>query len=364
MTYEPFLSENATATYAANASVIYSPNAQTVTLSATVISADGPVNGGTETFTILNGSTDIGTPVTSNVVSGAASGAYTIPAGTLGGVYTIQAVFSGTSTLSGSSDSSHTLTISEAATTTAATSATTTYSGASQSVSLSAGVTSAAGTVNEGSVTFTILSGGNPIGSAVSATVSSGSATASYALPAGTSGGTYTIQAVYNGTADYGSSTDTSQSLTINAAATTSATASASATFSPVEQNVSLSTTVTSTAGTVNEGTETFTILVGSTVIGSPVTVNVVAGAAGASYGIPGGTAPGTYTIQAVYSGTINFLGYTDNSQVLVIEAPALTDFWTGASAAHGRQRQLEQPRKLGLGRAANCGGNGLFHRL
>ena len=104
--YQPFLTENATATYAANASVIYSPNAQTVTLSATVISANGPVNGGTETFTIQSGSNVIGTPVTSNVVSGAASGTYTIPAGTLGGVYTIQAVFSGTSTLSGSSDSS------------------------------------------------------------------------------------------------------------------------------------------------------------------------------------------------------------------------------------------------------------------
>ena len=51
-------------------------NAQTVTLSATVISADGPVNGGTETFTILNGSNVIGTPVTSNVVSGAASDVY------------------------------------------------------------------------------------------------------------------------------------------------------------------------------------------------------------------------------------------------------------------------------------------------
>ncbi len=317
--YQPFLTENATATYAANAAVIYSPNAQTVTLSATVISADGPVTGGTETFTILSGSTDVGTPITENVANGAASGTYTIPAGTLGGVYTIQAVFSGTSTLSGSSDSSHTLTISNVATTTAATSATTTYSGASQLVSLSAGVTSAAGTVNEGSVTFTILSGGNLIGSAVIANVSSGSATASYALPAGTSGGTYTIKAVYDGTADYSSSTDTSQSLTINPAATTLATASASADFSSVEQNVSLSTTVTSTAGTVNEGTETFTILLGSTVIGSPVTVAVVDGAAGASYGIPGGTSPGTYTIQAVYSGTANFLGYTDSSQVLVI---------------------------------------------
>ena len=280
VTYEPFLSENATATYAANASIIYSPNAQTVTLSATVVSADGPVNGGTETFTILNGSTDVGTPITENVVNGAASGAYTIPAGTLGGVYTIQAVFSGTSTLSGSSDSSHTLTISDAATTTAATSATTTFSASNQTVSLSASVTSAAGIVNEGTETFTILSGRQPSVRPPLPTSPSGAVTASYTLPGGTPGGTYTIQAVYNGTADYGSSTDTSQSLTINAAATTLATASASTTFSPVEQNVSLSTTVTSTAGTVNEGTETFTILMGSTVIGSPVTVNVFAGAA------------------------------------------------------------------------------------
>ncbi len=321
--YQPFLTENATATYAASASVIYSPNSQTVNLSATVISADGPVTGGTETFTILSGSTDVGTPITENVANGAASGTYTIPAGTLGGDYTIQAVFSGTSTLLGSSDSTHTLTISGAATTTAAISATTTYSGASQSVSLSAGVSSAAGTVNEGSVTFTIERGGNPVGSAVSANVSSGSATASYTLPAGKSGGIYTIQAVYNGTADYVTSTDASQSLTIDPAATTSTTASALTAFSSAEQNVPLSTTVTSMAGTVNEGTETFSILLGSTVIGSPVTVNVVDGAADASYGIPGGTALGTYTIQAVYSGTINFLGYTDKSQVLVIAAAA-----------------------------------------
>ena len=217
VTYEPFLSENATATYAANASVIYSPNAQTVTLSATVISADGPVNGGTETFTILNGSTDVGTPVTSNVVSGAASGAYTIPAGTLGGVYTIQAVFSGTSTLSGSSDSSHTLTIGDASTTTAASSATTTFSASNQTISLSATVTSSAGIVNEGTETFTILSGTTPVGIPATADVSDGAVTASYTLPGGTAGGTYTIEAVYNGTADYGSSTDTSHSLTINA---------------------------------------------------------------------------------------------------------------------------------------------------
>ena len=108
----------------------------------------------------------------------------------------------------------------QSSTTTTAASVSTTFDTAVQTVVLSATVTSATGPVNEGTETFTILSGGNPIGSAVSATVSSGSVTASYTLPGGTAVGTYTIEAVYNGTADYGTSTDTSHSLTIIAPVT------------------------------------------------------------------------------------------------------------------------------------------------
>ena len=52
---------------------------------------------------------------------------------------------------------------------------------------------------------------------------------------------------------------------------------SAGDTYSAVgSQTVNLSATVTSPNGTVNEGTETFTILAGSTPVGSSVTVNVV----------------------------------------------------------------------------------------
>ena len=51
------------ASTAANGTAIYSSNAQSVTLSATVITGAGLVNGGTATFTILNGSTVVGTPV-------------------------------------------------------------------------------------------------------------------------------------------------------------------------------------------------------------------------------------------------------------------------------------------------------------
>ncbi len=57
----------------------------------------------------------------------------------------------------------------------------------------------------------------------------------------------------------------------------------------------------------MNEGTETFTILSGATVIGVPKTVNVSAGAAAAIYILPAGTPAGPYVIQAAFNGTNNF---------------------------------------------------------
>src|SRR5207253_2335555 len=142
------------------------------------------------------------------------------------------------------------------------------------------------------------------IGSPVTVNVVSSAASTSYALPAGTLAGTYTLKAVYNGTTNFLGFTDASHTLTVSAAASATAAANASATVSAAGQAVALSATVTSAAGTVNEGTETFTILSGTTVIGSPVTINVVSGAAAASYALPAGTPGGIYTIQAVYNGT------------------------------------------------------------
>ena len=79
--------------------------------------------------------------------------------------------------------------------------------------------------------------------------------------------------------------------------------------------------TVTSPAGTVNEGTETFTVLKGSTVIGNMVTVNVANGTASANYGLPADLGQDTYTIQAVYNGTVNFAGSSDTGHSLVVDA-------------------------------------------
>ena len=325
-----------TTTAATDVSATFSTLAQSVMLTANITSnTAGTVNEGTETFTILEGSTTIGTPVTVNVAAGAASTSYGLPAGTAPGMYTIKAAYIGTTNFAGSSDTSHQLTINKATAGTAAAGVMTTFSASAQSVDLSATITSGAGTVNEGTETFTAsLSGTTPIGPDVTVNVTAGTASAIYALPAGTPGGTYIIQAVYNGTTNFLGFTDKSQQFTISAVMTATDTASASATFNGAAQNVTLNTTITSTAGTVNEGTETFTIFSGTTQIGVAVTVNVTAGAASAVYVLPAGTPGGIYIIQAVYTGTTNFLGFTDKSQQFSISAVPSATAAASASAA------------------------------
>jgi hypothetical protein len=213
------------------------------------------------------------------------------------------------------------LTVSAAATTTASVNTSTTYSASSQTVSLSATVTSAAGTVNEATVTFTVLSGSTPIGPAISVAIANGAASTSYTLPAGLAGGKYTIKAVYDGGPDFKTSTDTTHTLMVNPAATTTAAANATATFSTAAQTVVLTATVTSAAGTVGEGSETFTVLNGTTVIGTATTGNVAGGAVSVNYTIPANTPAGSYTIKAVYNGTAEFLKATDMAHVLTISA-------------------------------------------
>ena len=70
-----------------------------------------PRTDGTVTFTLLSGSTTVGSPVTANVSGALATATYVLPAATPIGTYTIQAAYNGTTTYSGSSDSSHTLTV-------------------------------------------------------------------------------------------------------------------------------------------------------------------------------------------------------------------------------------------------------------
>jgi hypothetical protein len=81
----------------------------------------------------------------------------------------------------------------------------------SQNVSLSATVSSAAGPVNEGTVTFTVFDAeNNQVGQPVtSGTVASGAASANFTVPAGQTFGTYTTLAVYNPGPDFNANQQT-----------------------------------------------------------------------------------------------------------------------------------------------------------
>src|SRR5262249_17891205 len=104
---------------------------------------------------------------------------------------------------------------------------------------------------------------------------------------------------------------------------TTTTASNQTTTFSGSTQNVTLSATVTSTS-TVNEGTVTFTVKDGATVIGSATTSGTVAaGSASVSYVLPAATPAKTYTIQAVYNPAATnpaFNTSTDTAHALTID--------------------------------------------
>jgi hypothetical protein len=311
-----------TTTAAANATATFSASSQTVTLSATVTGGGGPVNEGSVNFAVFAGATQIGNAFTgAPVAAGAASAAFTLPAGTAAGTYSIHATYNPSLDFTGSGDNTHQLTVSDATTATASANASATFGSNSQSVTLSATVTNGGGPVNEGTVTFAVFAGATQIGSSVtSGTVASGAASAAFTLPGGTAAGSYTIDATYNPGPDFTGSSDNTHQLTVAAASTTTAAGNASATFSSAGQVVTLSATVTSGGGPVNEGTVTFAVFAGATQIGNAVTsATVAAGAATAAFTLPGGTSAGTYTIDATYNPTTNYAASSDNTHHLAV---------------------------------------------
>ncbi len=100
-------------------------------------------------------------------------------------------------------------------TVTTASPATVTFSPTSQSVMLTATVTSTGGNVNSGTVTFTVVGVGVSV---TSGTVSGGAASVLFTVPGGTLATTYTIQAAYGGATGFTSSGDTTKTLTVQQA--------------------------------------------------------------------------------------------------------------------------------------------------
>ncbi len=184
-------------------------------------------------------------------------------------------------------------------------------------------------------MTFTILSGGNPVGSPVSGNVSGDVANATYTLLAKTPGGSYTIQAVYTDPINFTTSTGTN-TLTVAAAATTVIPSSASGTFnSTAGEGISLAADVNSTAGTVTAGSVTFDVLDASSNLVAQDVVSVANGIASGNYLLPAGTAVGTYTIKAVYNGTPSFATSLPATSTLSIGAATTTTTASDATVSY-----------------------------
>ncbi|MDB5350298.1 MAG: dystroglycan-type cadherin-like domain repeat protein, partial [Planctomycetota bacterium] len=326
---------------AASVSTTFSYAAQDVTLTAIVTdAAANRINEGTVTFNVLSGSTPIGASATSNTVAnGIASATYHLPASTLVGGYTIQAIYNDDSALGNYlsvTDAAHTLTVAKVTAPSVAIDSNRSiiYSDISnQTVHLIATVTSAAGVVNEGSITFNIRSGGTTIGQIVPnvpvAVVGGvGTATADYVLPLGTPGGLFTIEADYSGSSNLNPATDISKTLHISQADTTTTPSSATTTYSINTQNVTLTSSVTSLAGTINEGTVTFNVykLDGLTILGTTTSSRVDNGLATAHFSLDAKTPKGSYSIVAMYNGTNNYAPSIDDPPTLTVDpAPSST---------------------------------------
>jgi hypothetical protein len=332
-----------TTTAASPPPIIVSSNKQTITLSATVtdtsISMD-KVTEGTVTFTVKDsGGKTVGTAqgsVSGGPVSGGvASASFSVPGGQAVGLYTIVASYSDSLknfSDNGTSDTSGTFTITPANVITTASNASATYSPNGQTLKLSASVANSsvpANTVSEGTVTFTIKDGGgNTIGTAPG-TVSGGTASGSFNLPAGQGVGSYTIGVSYKDSADnFTDAGDHSATLTITPANVTVTANKVSTPYSPTAQTVALSATVTDTSiptDKVSEGTVTFTVKNGSTLVGT-APGSVSGGTASASFNVPAGQALGSYTIGVSYSdSTGNLLDSGDTSSTLTITPANVT---------------------------------------
>jgi hypothetical protein len=200
-------------------------------------------------------------------------------------------------------------------TTTTASNASTIYSRSAQNMTLTATVTSSAGTVNEGRVTFTVMQGTTVIGTATPGVVTStGQAAISYSLPAGTVVGSYTIVASYHDDAgNFADSTDKTHKLTVKPVPSSASVPNVSVPYTifdpqPRSNTTTLTANLTDSKGIpVDEGQVQFVVTNSSGAqVGVKVIADVHSGQANAPFIVPPQSARGNYTITAFYSDPSN----------------------------------------------------------
>jgi hypothetical protein len=337
------------------ATVSYSPNGQTLALSATVTDVSvpaGAVNEGVVTFTVANGSTVIDTPVQATVSGGTANASFNLPAGQALGIYTITISYSdGSGNFKDINNTGATFTVTPANVTTTAGGGTAVYSPNGQSLALSAKVTDTSiptDTVNEGVVNFTVANGSTVLGT-VQGNVTGGTANANFSLPGGQAVGNYSVTVSYNdNSSHFLDSGDTSGTLNIAPAQVTTTANPVSAAFSPNTQTLTLGASVTDTSiptDTVSQGSVTFTVTSGSTTLGT-ATSFVSGGKANASFSLPAGQALGTYAIAVSYSNTAgNFIdnGSSDAGATLTVKPASVTTTAGNVSSLYSLTSQTLQ---------------------
>jgi hypothetical protein len=284
------------------------------------------VNEGTVTFTVKDASGNlIGVPATSlTVQNGVAVAAYTLPAGQAVGPYFITVHYTDSANkFTDTQDSGSTLTVQAVIpdnVTTTAKAASAFFSPVDRTVKLSADLkdtTNTGTTVNEGTVTFTVVdANGDPIGNAVTGTVSGGTASADFTIPGGTASSAYGIKVSYtDAKGAFADKTDVPAQLSLNPAKIdTSVDGGAALIFNPNDQTIAVSGTLSNASHAddpITEGTASFGVLDGNgNVVGSLVDVsfdNTKKGPLHVSttLTVPGGAAGGIYGI---------VLGYKDPS--------------------------------------------------
>ena len=260
---------------------------QSLTITATVSAVDpgAGLPGGTVQF--VDGSTKIGSPVSLDGSGHAALSLSTLSAGS----HNLTAVYSGDADFTAATSSQFQQSILKPATTIVTAALKSSVFG--QAITFAAQVKSTAGGMPSGIVDF--RDGDNDLGSVALKNGRASLTTAALGV------GPHSITVVYQGDANYGTSTSTTLNRTVNKAASKT-TMSVSAAHSVVGQAITLKATVSAVRPGAGAPGGTVQFVDGTTNLGAPV--SLVGGTATLSVSTLGA---GVHHIRAVYSGDGNF---------------------------------------------------------